>query len=286
MKKEKFTIQDFQKRFSDDNMCLAYLFELCCKNFKTCPSCNKSFKYHRRAGKKDYVCQSCGHQISPTANTIFHKSSTSLKSWFYAIYLFSVSKNGVSAKELQRQLGVTYKTAWRMANKIRTLFDDKDIKQLEDIIEIDETYIGGKSHGKRGRGSENKTAIIGAVQRKGEIRAKVVSNTRSSSVKPFVRQNIKIDSQVMTDEYRAYTYLSQNGYYHNTVNHSAKEYARGNVHTNTIEGFWSQLKRSIEGTYHSVSPKYLQNYVNEFSHRYNLRNAITHLFHNLMLRVA
>lgn len=294
MKKEKFTKKDFDKFFANDEVCLNKIFELKYINTTICNKCNKPFKYHKLNNLKLYSCQFCGHNIAPTANTIFHKSSTSLKDWFYAIYLFSVSKNGVSGKELERQLGVTYKTAWRMANRIRKLFDE-DINPLGNIVEVDETYCGGKEHNKhfekktpnnQGRSIKTKTPIIGAVERKGNIIAKVVGDTKSSTIKPFVKRNIKLTAEVKTDEYPAYIPLKKLGYEHDTVNHGKKQYVKGNTHTNNLEGFWSQLKRSINGTYHFVSPKYLQSYVNEFSFRYNRRNDKNPIFFSIIPKVS
>jgi transposase-like protein len=208
-----------------------------------------------------------------------------LRDWFYSIYLFSVSKNGVSAKELERQLGVTYKCAWRIAKQIRQLFtQNKDL--LSDIIEIDETYIGGKHSGKRGRGSENKTAVMGLAQRKGYLKAKVVKNTNSHTVKLIIRDNVKLESDIVTDEYRSYHIVKKMGFNHQTISHVKEQWANGTIHVNTIEGFWSQLKRSINGTYHCVSPKYLQAYVDEFVYRYNYRLSSFPLFLNLVLSVG
>ncbi len=191
MKKLKFTKKDFDKFFPNDDICLQKIFELKYKNTTTCPKCNKFFKYHKLNNLKLYSCQFCGHNIAPTANTIFHKSSTSLKDWFYAIYLFSVSKNGVSGKELERHLGITYKTAWRMANRIRSLFKDDSLSPLENIVEVDKTYFGGKESNKhqnkktkntQGRSTKTKTPILGAVQRKGNLKAQAVSDTRINTI--------------------------------------------------------------------------------------------------------
>lgn len=280
--KEKFTIKDFNKMYPDDNACLDEIFNNRYSHLKSCPSCNKKTNFYKVKGRKVYACQYCGYQISPLANTIFHKSSTSLKDWFYSLYLFSVSKNGVSAKELQRQLGVTYKCAWRIAKQIRLLFkQNKDL--LSDIIEIDETYIGGKHKGKRGRGSENKTAVMGLAQRKGNLKAKVVSNTNSHTVHSIMRDNVQLGSNIMTDEYRSYHIVKKMGFNHQTVSHVKEQWANRIAHTNTIEGFWSQLKRSINGTYHCVSPRYLQNYVDEFVYRYNSRLSSFPIFQKLVL---
>jgi transposase len=274
MRKERLTIKDFEARYPDDDSCLIDIWERRFGHLPICPECQREFKYYRVKGRKCFACQHCAYQIHPLADTIFHKSDTSLKLWFYAIFLFSASKNGVSGKELERQLGVTYKTAWRMAKQIRTLFDyNGPDGGLSNIVEVDETYVGGKKRGSRGRGAEGKSPVIGITERGGEIRAFVSQDVKSSTVLPLIKKHVKRGSTVMTDEYGIYNRVSLHGYAHQTVNHGRKEYVRGSAHTNSIEGFWGQLKRSINGTYHSVSAKYLQQYVNEFSYRYNLRNS-------------
>ena len=232
-----------------------------------------------------YACAWCGYQLHPLAGTIFHKSPTNLKDWFFAIFLMSTSKNGVSAKELQRQLGVTYKCAWRMQRQIRKLMRFKGSK-LSGIVEIDDTYIGGRRSGKRGRGAEGKTPVFGMVQRKGNLKAHVVDNLKVKTVKPLMQEHIEEKSHIMTDEFLSYAKIRNYGLEHDVVKHGIKEYVRGNVHTNTIEGFWSQFKRSVKGTYHSVSPKHLQLYVDEFAWRYNHRASETPFFDLLLQRVV
>jgi transposase len=281
----RFTIQDFTTKYGSEEVCLDRMFQLRYGKLKICPSCKKETNFYKRTDKKAYACQWCGYLLSPLAGTIFHKSDTKLTSWFFALYLFSTSKNGVSGMELQRQLGCTYKTAWRIAKQIRLLFEEnKDI--LSKIVELDETYVGGKGgNNKRGRGAENKTPVFGMVERKGIIKATVTVDTKRKTVMPIIKEHVKIGTSIMTDEYLPYQSLDKEGYDHQTVNHGQKQYVNGLAHTNTLEGFWSQLKRSINGTHHAVSPKYLQQYVNEFSWKYNHRVVSAPLF-DLMLLTA
>jgi len=217
----------------------------------------------------------CSYQLHPLAETIFHKSSTPLKSWFYAIYLFSVSKNGVAAKELERHLGVTYKTAHRIARQIRSLMgQDGQIGGFGSVVEADETYHGGVR--KKSAGPRHKTPILGVVERSGEVRSIVSDVASANRAKRFLTTAVKENSILHTDESRIYLWAKKHGIEHESINHSQGEYVRNKVTTNTIEGFWGQMKRSIDGTYHCVSPKYLQFYVDEFVFRYNLRGAIVY----------
>lgn len=281
---QKFTINDFNEKYPNDDACLEHFFKERYGSLKRCPNCKKPPKFYRLTDRKCWECQFCAYQIHPLAGTIFHKSDTSLKSWFFAIFLFANSKNGVSSMELKRQLRVTYKTAWRMAKQIRKLFSKSD-KKLSKTVEADETYIGGKRRGKRGRGAEGKTAVFGLAQREETVRAEVVPNTQAVTLLPILRKNVRKGSQIMSDEYPPYNRVRSMGYYHRRINHAVKQYVRGLTHVNTIEGFWSQLKRSINGTYHAISPKYLQNYVDEFSWRYNARSCESPAF-SLMVQQA
>ena len=281
---ERFTIQDFNAQYPTDNACLEAIFKNRYGTLRICPGCEKRTTFYRVKKRKCYTCQYCGYQLHPLADTIFHKSDTSLKSWFYAIYLFANSKNGVSAKELERQLGVTYKTAWRIAKQVRVLCAPS-MRKLSQIVEIDETYVGGKGKGKRGRGSENKTPVIGLAQRGGGVAAKVAPHPTTEAINTLVIQHVKAGTLVMTDEYAPYRKLAK-GYRHRMIKHKLKKYVRGMTHTNTIEGFWSQLKRSVSGTYHAVSPKYLQAYVDEFAYRYSKRHALSSLFFPMLARAG
>ena len=264
----KYTFKDFKAEYPDDQACLVSV--LVNRFGTTCPRCGViDVKFHPITGRKGFVCSECDSHIYPLKDTIFQKSTTSLWRWFYAIYLFSVAKNGVSAKELERHLGVTYKTAWRMCKQIRSLMDDENKDKLDGDVEIDETYIGGKR--RLANKFSNKSIVFGAVERNGRVISVKVQTAGARILIPKIEQGIALGAHIHSDEWRSYTTLSERGYTHTTVNHSKLEYVRGSAHTNTIEGFWSQLKRSIDGTYHAVSPKYLQSYVDEFVFRYNLR---------------
>lgn len=273
MKAPRYTIDTLHQQFPDDDACLDFMFAKQYGNLPVCPKCGVvEPRYYRVRNRKCYACNDCGHQLSPLANTIFHKSETPLKKWFYAIYLFSVGKNGVSAKELERHLGVTYKTAWRIAKQIRIMMQEGG-SPLSGIVEADETYIGGKA--KLDKKYDNKTAIVGIVEKQkgsGKIKAFATKQADATVTLPFLRANIATGSILHTDDSRIYSRVKRD-FTHEFVNHSKLEFARGGVHTNTIEGFWSQLKRSLDGTYHCVSPKYLQCYVNEFVYRYNHRDV-------------
>lgn len=265
----KYTIKHLRTEFGTDKKCLQFVFDnRYGKNFE-CPHCKQKGKFYLIEGRKRFDCV-CGYAVSPLADTIFHKSSTPLTLWFHAIFLFASSRNGVAAKELERQLGVTYKCAWRLAKQIRVLFvQAKD--PLSGTIETDETYVGGKHKGKRGLGAEGKTPVFGMIERQGKAIGHVIPDTKLKTLQPIINSSITKDSTIMTDELRSYSRIAVNGYKHETVKHGKGEYVRGQIHTNRIEGFWSQMKRSISGTHHLVSPKYLQLYVNEFIWRYNFR---------------
>jgi transposase len=281
----KYTINHFRQEFPTDDVCLDYLLKVRFGGKEgICPHCHRKANWSRVTGRKCYACSWCAHQIFPTAGTVFHKSPTPLTHWFYAIFLMSQSKNGVAAAEIMRIVGVTYKCAHRMMHKIRELMTQGG-SLFDGVVEADETYVGGVRRGKRGRGAEGKTPVFGIVKREGQVFAKAVANVKSSTVMPLIRENVKIGTTVMTDTFAIYNKSKKMGYTHETVDHGAKEYVRGSVHTNTIEGFWSQLKRSIDGTHHSVSGKHLQKYVDEHAFRYNHRASPVDLFHLLMVRV-
>lgn len=284
-KLQKYTLAQFKHDFPNDDACLEWL-----KNYRWpdgiyCPVCDKIRKHHRIKSRPCYKCDYCGHEVYPTSGTIFHKSATSLRTWFDAMLWVATTRSGHSAKELQRITGVTYKTAWRMFKQIRTLFGEDTIP-LNGEVEVDESYFGGSRRGKRGRGAEGKTAVIGIVQRQGKVTAKVVSNVKTSTVMPLINENIARTAIVYTDEFHSYDKVANAGYRHKRIEHGARVYAIGDTHTNSIEGFWSLAKRGINGVYHAVSPKYLQSYLNEYSFRYNHRNDNVPMFKLILNRIS
>jgi len=282
----KFTISDFRKKFPNDNACLDEVFRLRHSDMKICPECEKETKFHRVKNRRCYECQWCGRQVYPTKGTIFEKSTTPLTHWFYAMYLMTATRSGVSAKELERQLGVTYKCAWRMAHQIRKLMGNGTNEKLTGTVEIDDTYIGGKRKGKRGRGAEGKTIIFGMVERKGNLKAVKVDNIKRKTVAPIIAESIETGSKIHSDELLSYRFLSRADYDHDYVKHSTKEFVRNDCHTQAIDGFWSQLKRSISGTHVWISKKHSQKYVDEFAFRYSLRQTPTTMFIHLLNRLS
>jgi transposase-like protein len=280
-------MMEFMREFPDDAACLEHLWrERYAPDGHTthCPKCDKERRFHRVKDRPAYDCDTCGHHIHPTAGTIFHKSSTSLHLWFYAAYMITSTRCGVSAKTLERELGVTYKTAWRMFNLIRNeLMKQDDEPPLSGEVEVDETFVGRKPRqsdiARRKAYGWNpqtdywsrKAIVFGAVERGGRIKAEVVPTSRASVVLPKVREFVLPASLVYTDEYRGYDKLTKAGYRHKRIKHKARIYVEGETHTQTIEGWFSLLKNGIRASHHGVSHKWLQGYVNEYVWRWNRR---------------
>ena len=282
-------VRQFFKQFPDDETCLEHLFNTRFGQGHECPKCKHAAKWYRLKSEQAFSCQWCGHHIHPMVGSIFEKSRTPLQLWFYAIFLFTTTRHGVSAKELQRQLGVTYKCAHRMGTLIRkhmALVDGEEPLGGEgEVVQIDETYVGGKSKGKRGRGAGNKTAVLGMVEPDGKVMAKVIPNASSKSLHPIIEANVAKGSELQTDEWRGYNGLDAKGYDHKKVNHGVKEYvAEDGTTTNAVENFWRHVKCSIKGTHISVSPKYLESYVKEFEYRFNRRTTPEMMLGELLSR--
>ena len=277
------TIQDFFKRFPDDAACLAHLFTLRYGNDFGCPKCGVVGAFRKLAKHPAYTCN-CGHHVHPMQGTIFQDSHTPLTKWFYAIYLFTTTRHGVPSKEMQRQLGVSYPTALRMTHLIRVHMAKTDgDPMLGGHVEVDETYVGGHTKGgKGGRSTTEKVAVFGMVERGGDIMTRIVDDVSSKTLVGHIRRNVDKGTTISSDEWPSYKVLSKAGYDHAVVNHGREEWVRGNVHTNTIEGFWSHLKRSIRGTHVSVSRRHLAKYLGEFEFRYNLRHSPQMMFSRLL----
>lgn len=281
-----YTIKDFEKQFPTDNDCLDFLKKARWPKGIYCPKCQRFTTHYRIVSRKVYCCEFCGHTVSPAAGTIFHKSDTPLRSWFHAMFLMSSTKTGISAKQLQRELGVTYKTAWRMFKEIRKLMTE-DVNPLCGMIEVDETYFGGKKPGKRGRGASGKTIAMGLVERNGNAITKIIPDVKANTLLPMIEKKVVKDNKtvVFTDELPSYNKVKKLGYAHEIVQHAAKQYVRGIVHVNTIESLWSTIKRGIDGVNHSVSPIYLQSYLDSYIYRYNHRKDEIPMFRSLLEQI-
>jgi transposase-like protein len=290
----RYTVEQFNADFPDNDACLEYIKEqrwpggvTFCQNGK----CTKDRKHHRVSGRTAYACDYCGTHVYPLAGTIFEKSTTSLRLWFYAMYLMGSTRCGISAKQIQRETGVTYKTAWRMFKQIRTLLAE-DVTLEGSSVESDETYIGGVRKygmGRPMRGDKKKTPVQGIVQRNGKIVALAIENVKGSTLLANIKKYVLPESTVFTDELRGYDgikHMPGMAYKHRRIKHSAGVYVRGDVHTNTIEGFWSLVKRGIGGVYHAVSQKYLQSYLDEYAFRYNRRDRGNLIFTSILERVS
>lgn len=281
-----YTIKDFEKQFPSDDTCLDFLKNSRWPKGIFCEKCQKVTTHYRITNRKVYSCEFCGSHISPTAGTIFHKSATPLRYWFHAIFLMASTKTGISAKQLQRELGVTYKTAWRMFKEIRKLMAE-DVNPLTGQVEVDETYIGGKRPGTRGRGAAGKTVVMGLTERNGNAIVKVVPNVKAMTLLPMITKNISNENNttIFTDELPSYNQVAKLGYAHEVVQHAAKQYVVGNAHVNTVESLWSTIKRGIDGVNHSVSPLYLQSYLDSYIFRYNHRKDDQPMFQSLLERI-
>lgn len=286
MKQKHYTIKDLERDFPDDNACLEWLKNNRWPDGIYCEKCKRITKHHRLIKRPAYSCDFCGNNVYPMAGTILEHSATPLRLWFHAMFLMATTRCGISAKQLEREVGVTYKTAWRMFKQIRSMLDE-DVMKLLGEVEVDETYVGGKRRGKRGRGADGKIIVVGAAQRNGKVIAKVVPDVKRSTLVPFVARKVSSkDTVLYTDEFPSYDHIARLGYNHKRIEHHAKIYVRGNIHTQTIDGFWSLVKRGIDGVHHKVGANYLQDYINAYSFRWNHRNDEKPMFLQVLSRLV
>lgn len=286
----RYALFEFERDFPDDTACLDYVFHKRFPNGVFCSVCKKVTKHHRDKQRPSYTCQYCGTHVHPMVGTIFEDSATSLRLWFYAIYLMASTRCGISAKQIERELGVTYKTAWRMFNRIRSLLSE-DVGPLGGAVEVDETYIGGRRrYGNRQASARarkyDKEVVAGHVQRGGKLRAMHLPQGSAGTLVPLIHQHILPASIIYTDELPAYKVLNKSGYQHRRVNHSARVYVEGDIHTSTIDGFWALLKHGLRGVYHGVSAKWLQTYLDEYTFRYNNRKNSRGIFSEILSRAV
>jgi transposase len=302
-----YSMMEFMRMFPDDAACLDRLWR---DRFAPdghhayCTRCARERKFHRTKTRAAYTCDSCGLHVHPMKGTIFERSSTSLHLWFYAMYLVASTRCGISAKQLERELGVTYKTAHKMMKKVRTeLMNDDNDEPLAGDVEIDETSWGGKPkrpHGtspymsltgdrRRRRGTDRppvKPTVLGMVERGGRIRFRVIASRHGAPLSRAVLANVNPDSIIFTDDWASYKPLSGTFLDHRVINHSEGIYVRGDTYTNTIEGAFGNMKTGMRGVYKKVSPRYLQSYLDEYAWRHNAKRSGPALFEQLLERAS
>lgn len=288
-------LTELVERFGSEDKCHAYLEELRWPDGVECPRC-QSKKISRIAKRRQFDCDGCRYQFSVRVGTLFHDSKLPLWKWFLAAYMMGESKKSISANQLHRMLGVSYKTAWYLCHRIRAAMKDEGAGLLSGIVEADETYVGGKPrfhhHGDRAKQRaaydwhSSKTVVLGAVQRGGEVRLRVAPDATRESVQGFLADVVSDDAEaIYTDAHRSYRGIADRNTRHEWVDHSRNEWVRGQIHTNTAESVWSLFDRSVIGAYHKLSVKHLPAYLDEAAFRWNNRGN-PYLFRDTILSLV
>ena len=284
---KQITLREFQNRFPTEDSCLDHLFQVRYAG-TDCPKCNRPIRYTRVRGRRAYQCQWCANFLYPTAGTPFDRTRTSLRDWFYVMFLFTTTRNGVAAKKVERDIGVTYKTAWRMCHEVRKymgqLDSDDPLGGEGEVVEVDETLIGGVVRGKgQGPQLQNKSIVLGMLEHDGELITRVVPSRREHHMRPVIQGYVLPGTNVHADQHPSFQNLGECGFRHDRVNHNAGEYVGPTGATiNAIEGFWAILKRGINGTHIHVSGKHLPKYLGEFEYRWNMRHCPQLMLDRLM----
>jgi transposase-like protein len=283
---QEYDLVELIERFGSEGKCHDYLEGVRWPDGVRCPRCD-SDKISRIAKRRQFDCDSCRYQFSVRVNTLLHDSKLPLWKWFLAVYLMCESKKGISANQMKRTLGVSYKTAWYLCHRIRSAMEGDGEEMLRGVIEADETFVGGvkkardRKEAARTRRS-NKAVVVGAIERGGELRLRVAPNAGRGAIHAFLGDVVDPDADALyTDSWRAY---NDSHLHHESVDHKAEEWVRGDVHTQTIESAWSLFKRSIVGSYHQLSVKHLPAYLDEMEWRYNNR-ANPYLFRDTILKL-
>ena len=276
---ETISIVQLLRMFPDNDSCIKWLEKVRWNNVPTCAHCGETERVTQPVSKPNsYWCSECRKHFTVTTGTIMHATKTPLQNWIVVIYSVMTARKGVSAMQLSKEIGVQYRTAWYMLHRVREACQSGEFK-LSNVVEMDEVYIGGKESNKhefkklkQGRGTVGKVPVMGAKERDGQVVAQPIENADGKTATEFAEKVVKSGATIYTDDSTIYNHLPFS-YEHDSVKHSVKEYVRGQVHTNSIESVWALLKRSINGTWHHVSPKHLHRYVNEASMRLNSGNC-------------